>query len=137
MELKNGLSLTATGIVVAAHTVFAGLGILHQRSRRAGAALLLGALAQPAQPLGIGHELAVAPPRDADDQQQSVDQLKAFGQAEFRVNRDIIVLNDLSRAFGKETGYTIGLVIMGFVFWTMLGFGSSEPVRLGDEDEMV
>lgn len=32
---------------------------------------------------------------DADDQQQSVDKLKAFGQAEFRVNRDIIVLNDV------------------------------------------
>lgn len=48
----------------------------------------------------------------------------------------IIVLNDMSRAFGKETGYTIGLVIFGFLFWTMLGFGSSEPVCMGDEDEM-
>lgn len=48
---------------------------------------------------------------------------------------DIIVLNDLARIFGKETGYTIGLVIFGFVFWTMLGFGSSEPVRLDDETE--
>lgn len=47
---------------------------------------------------------------------------------------DIIVLNDMSRAFGKETGYTIGLVIFGFVFWTMLGFGTSEPVRLGDDE---
>lgn len=45
----------------------------------------------------------------------------------------IIVLNDLSRAFGKETGYTIGLVIFGFVFWTMLGFGSSEPVDSDDD----
>ena len=47
----------------------------------------------------------------------------------------IIVLNDLSRAFGKETGYTIGLVIFGFVFWTMLGFGASEPVDLDNEGE--
>lgn len=45
---------------------------------------------------------------------------------------DIIVLNDMSRAFGKETGYTIGLVIFGFVFWTMLGFGASEPVDSDD-----
>lgn len=45
---------------------------------------------------------------------------------------NIIVLNDLSHAFGKETGYTIGLAIFGFVFWTMLGFGSSEPVGLDD-----
>lgn len=44
----------------------------------------------------------------------------------------IIVLNDMSRAFGKETGYTIGLVIFGFVFWTMLGFGASEPVDSDD-----
>lgn len=49
---------------------------------------------------------------------------------------NIIVLNDLSHAFGKETGYTIGLVILGFVFWTMLGFGASEPVDLdGDADD--
>lgn len=45
---------------------------------------------------------------------------------------DIIVLNDMSRTFGKETGYTIGLVIFGFLFWTMLGFGSSEPVDSDD-----
>lgn len=48
---------------------------------------------------------------------------------------NIIVLNDLSHTFGKETGYTIGLVILGFVFWTMLGFGASEPVCLDDESE--
>lgn len=47
----------------------------------------------------------------------------------------IIVLNDMSRAFGKETGYTIGLVIFGFVFWTMLGFGSSEPVDSDDDED--
>lgn len=49
---------------------------------------------------------------------------------------NIIVLNDLSHAFGKETGYTIGLAIFGFVFWTMLGFDSSEPVgQDGDADD--
>lgn len=47
---------------------------------------------------------------------------------------NIIVLKDLSRAFGKETGYTIGLVIFGFVFWTLLGFGASEPVNSGDDE---
>ena len=46
----------------------------------------------------------------------------------------IIVLNDMSLAFGKETGYTIGLVIFGFVFWTMLGFGASEPVDSNDDE---
>ena len=49
---------------------------------------------------------------------------------------NIIVLNDLSHAFRKETGCTIGLVILGFVFWTMLGFGASEPVDMdGDADD--
>lgn len=47
---------------------------------------------------------------------------------------NIIVLNDLSHAFGKETGYTIGLAIFGFVFWTMLGFGPSEPVDLDSNE---
>lgn len=50
---------------------------------------------------------------------------------------NIIVLNDLSHTFGKETGYTIGLVLAGFIFWTILGFDSIEPVDLdgatGDE----
>lgn len=46
---------------------------------------------------------------------------------------DIIVLNDMSHTFGKEVGYTIGLVIFGFVFWTMLGFGASEPVDSDDD----
>lgn len=47
---------------------------------------------------------------------------------------NIIVLNDMSRAFGKDAGYTIGLAIFGFVFWTMLRFGPSEAVDL-DSDE--
>lgn len=48
---------------------------------------------------------------------------------------NIIVLNDMSRTFGKDAGYTIGLAIFGFVFWTMLGFGASQPVCLNDETE--
>lgn len=48
---------------------------------------------------------------------------------------NIIVLNDMSRAFGKETGYTIGLIIFGFVFWTMLGFGASEPIGPDDNED--
>lgn len=55
-----------------------------------------------------------------------------FALAQLVMN--IIVLNDMSHAFGKETGYTIGLIIFGFVFWTMLGFGASEPVDSGDDE---
>lgn len=29
----------------------------------------------------------------------------------------------------------IGLAIAGFIFWTMLGFDSSEPVDLGSDSE--
>lgn len=34
---------------------------------------------------------------------------------------------------GKESAYTIGLVLLGIVFWPMLGFGESEPVDLEDD----
>ena len=30
--------------------------------------------------------------------------------------------------FGKGVGWTVGLVLLGFVFWPVLGLGSSEPV---------
>lgn len=30
--------------------------------------------------------------------------------------------------FGKGAGWTVGLVLLGFVFWPVLGLGSSEPV---------
>lgn len=33
--------------------------------------------------------------------------------------------NMLSKSFGKETGFTVGLVMLGFVFYPMLAFGSS------------
>ncbi len=39
---------------------------------------------------------------------------------------------DLAKAFGKETGYAVGLVLLPFVFYPMLAFGSAEydPARL-------
>ena len=53
--------------------------------------------------------------------------------AQFVMN--IIVLNDLARTFGKESAYTIGLVLLGIVFWPMLGFGESEPVDTEDDSD--
>ena len=35
----------------------------------------------------------------------------------------IIVLYDLSKSFGHDVGYTIGLVLLPFVFIIILGFG--------------
>ena len=53
--------------------------------------------------------------------------------AQFVMN--IIVLNDLASTFGKESAYTIGLVLLGIVFWPMLGFGESEPVDTEDDSD--
>lgn len=38
----------------------------------------------------------------------------------------IIILNDLSKAFGKGFGFTIGLIFLGFIFFPILAFGDSE-----------
>jgi hypothetical protein len=36
----------------------------------------------------------------------------------------IIITNDLAKAFNKGTGWTIGMVLVGVVFYPMLAFGS-------------
>ena len=36
-----------------------------------------------------------------------------------------IVLNDLSKSFGKSAGFTVGLVLLSFIFFPILGFGSA------------
>ena len=33
--------------------------------------------------------------------------------------------NMISKSFGKDEGFTAGLVILSFIFWTILGFGSA------------
>lgn len=37
----------------------------------------------------------------------------------------IILLIDLAKSFGKDIGFAIGLIILGFIFIPVLGFGSS------------
>ncbi len=37
----------------------------------------------------------------------------------------IIVAHRLSLSFGKDAGFTIGLVLLGFVFYPILGFGDA------------
>lgn len=44
----------------------------------------------------------------------------------------VIIANDLAKAFGKGTGFTVGLVLLNFVFVPILAFGSAvytKPVR--------
>lgn len=34
--------------------------------------------------------------------------------------------NMISKSFGKDEGFTVGLVLLGIVFWPILGFGSAK-----------
>ena len=36
----------------------------------------------------------------------------------------IWTLNLLSKSFGQSEGFTIGLLLLGFIFWPILGFGN-------------
>jgi hypothetical protein len=38
----------------------------------------------------------------------------------------IMVYYDISKAFGHGAGFTVGLVVLGFIFFPILGFGTSE-----------
>lgn len=38
----------------------------------------------------------------------------------------IWVINLMSKSFGKEEGFTVGMILLPFIFWPILGFGSSK-----------
>ena len=40
----------------------------------------------------------------------------------------IVIMNDLSKSFGKGVGFTIGLILLGFIFIPVLGFGNAKYV---------
>jgi hypothetical protein len=37
----------------------------------------------------------------------------------------IIVINAISKAFGKNEGFTVGLILLPFIFWPILAFGKA------------
>jgi len=37
----------------------------------------------------------------------------------------IVILHSISKSFGKDTGFTVGLILLGFIFWPILGFGNA------------
>jgi len=40
----------------------------------------------------------------------------------------IIVTNDMSKSFGKDTGWTLGLLLLPLIFYPMLAFGKAKYV---------
>jgi hypothetical protein len=42
----------------------------------------------------------------------------------------IIILNRVSKSFGKSEGFTVGLVLLGIIFWAILAFDKSEYKKL-------
>ena len=32
----------------------------------------------------------------------------------------------ISKSFGKDEGFTVGLVLLGIIFWPILGFGDAK-----------
>jgi hypothetical protein len=38
----------------------------------------------------------------------------------------IIVTNDLAKSFGKEVGWTVGLILLPIIFYPMLAFGNAK-----------
>lgn len=43
----------------------------------------------------------------------------------------VILAIDLAKAFGKDVGFAIGMILLPFVFYPMLGFGSAQYVLGG------
>jgi hypothetical protein len=42
------------------------------------------------------------------------------------INFIIWLYNLISKSFGKQEGFTFGLVVLGVIFWPILGFGSAQ-----------
>lgn len=43
----------------------------------------------------------------------------------------VIILNGLSKSFGKDAGFTVGLIFLGFIFYPILGFGKATYIGPG------
>lgn len=39
---------------------------------------------------------------------------------------NIWLINMVSKSFGKDEGFTVGLILLGFVFWPILAFGGAK-----------
>ena len=48
----------------------------------------------------------------------------------------IILSIEIAKNYGKDTGFGIGLALLGFVFWPILGFGDAQYVGAEKQDDM-
>lgn len=48
----------------------------------------------------------------------------------------ISVVHGISKSFGKDVGFTIGLLLLGIVCWPILGFGSVQYIGPNGVNEM-
>ena len=51
----------------------------------------------------------------------------------------IMLFHGISKSFGKDGGFTAGLVLLGIVFWPILGFGDAKYIgaELATDDEIL
>src|SRR5450432_1960255 len=47
-----------------------------------------------------------------------------------------VIMIAMAKSFGKETGFGIGLVFLGFIFWPILGFGDAVYIGPNGVNEM-
>ena len=48
----------------------------------------------------------------------------------------IVIFHGISKSFGKDAGFTVGLILLGFVFWPILGFGDAKYIGPGGVNAM-
>jgi hypothetical protein len=52
----------------------------------------------------------------------------------FNIYAVVRIANSLSKAFGKDTGFTVGLIFLGFIFYPILAFGDAQYVYNQDKE---
>ena len=47
-----------------------------------------------------------------------------------------VIMIAIAKSFGKDTGFGIGLVFLGFIFWPILGFGNATYIGPNGVNQM-
>ena len=48
----------------------------------------------------------------------------------------IVIIHGISKSFGKDAGFTVGLILLGFIFWPILGFGDAKYIGPNGVNQM-